>query len=86
MGVLPLQFMGEEGWKWLGLNGSEIITIHGIAEGLKPRKILNLEIASPDGARKQAEVLCRIDTLDELDYFRHGGILPYVLRNLATAA
>ena len=86
MGVLPLQFMGEDSWKSLGLSGSEIITIHGIAEGLKPRKILNLEIAFADGARKQAEVLCRIDTVDELDYFRHGGILPYVLRNLATAA
>jgi aconitate hydratase len=86
MGVLPLQFMGEDSWKSLGLSGSEIITVHGIADGLKPRKILNLEIASADGASKQAEVLCRIDTVDELDYFRHGGILPYVLRNLATAA
>jgi aconitate hydratase len=86
MGVLPLQFMGEDSWKSLGLSGSEIITIHGIVEGLKPRKILNLEIAFADGARKQAQVLCRIDTVDELDYFRHGGILPYVLRNLATAA
>jgi aconitate hydratase len=86
MGVLPLQFKGDDSWKSLGLNGSEIITIHGIAEGLKPRKILSVEIAAADGARKQVEVLCRIDTIDELDYFRHGGILPYVLRNLATAA
>jgi aconitate hydratase len=86
MGVLPLQFMGEDSWKSLRLSGSELITIHGIAEGLKARKILNLEIASADGASKQAEVLCRIDTVDELDYFRHGGILPYVLRNLAAAA
>jgi aconitate hydratase len=86
MGVLPLQFMRDESWQTLGLTGSEVITLHGIAEGLKPRKALNIAIAFADGSHKDAEVLCRIDTLDELDYFRHGGILPYVLRNLAKAA
>jgi aconitate hydratase len=85
MGVLPLQFMGEDSWKSVRLNGSEVITIRGIAEGLKPRKILTLEIVAADGMHRQAEVLCRIDTVDELDYFRHGGILPFVLRNLAAA-
>ena len=49
------------------------------AEGLKPRKLLKIDIAFADGCQKASDVLCRIDTLDELDYFRHGGILPYVL-------
>ena len=86
MGVLPLQFRGEDGWQALGLTGPEVITIRGIAEGLKPRKSLTVVVDFPDGSCKEVEVLCRIDTLDELDYFRHGGILPYVLRNLAKAA
>jgi aconitate hydratase len=86
MGVLPLQFRDNESWQMLELTGPEVVTIHGIAEGLKPRKPLTADIAFPDGSHKQAHVICRIDTLDELDYFRHGGILPYVLRNLAKAA
>jgi aconitate hydratase len=86
MGVLPLQFMQDEGWQSLGLTGSETVTILGISEGLKPRKLLKIALAFPDGSHKEATALCRIDTLDELDYFRHGGILPYVLRNLAKAA
>jgi aconitate hydratase len=86
MGVLPLQFMENDSWQSLGLTGPEIVAVHGIAEGLKPRKLLDLDIAFADGAHKRVKVLCRIDTLDELDYFRHGGILPYVLRNLAQAA
>jgi aconitate hydratase len=86
MGVLPLQFMQDEGWQSLGLTGSETVTILGISEGLKPRKLLKIALAFPDGSHKEATALCRIDTLDELDYFRHGGILPYVLRNLAQAA
>jgi len=86
MGVLPLQFNLHESWQTLGLQGSEVITIRGISEALKPRKLLKIEIDSPDGSRKSADAMCRIDTLDELDYFRHGGILPYVLRNLAKVA
>jgi aconitate hydratase len=86
MGVLPLQFLENDSWQSLGLTGPEIVAVHGIAEGLKPKKLLDLDIAFADGAHKRIRVLCRIDTLDELDYFRHGGILPYVLRNLAQAA
>jgi aconitate hydratase len=86
MGVLPLQLDVNDSWQSLGLVGSEVITIKGISDGLKPRKPLKVEIAFADGSQKNAGVLCRIDTLDELDYFRHGGILPYVLRNLAKAA
>jgi aconitate hydratase A / 2-methylisocitrate dehydratase len=86
MGVLPLQFLLDQSWQTLDLKGDEVINIEGIAEGLKPRALLKVAIASANGERKEAEVLCRIDTLDELDYFRNGGILPYVLRNLARAA
>jgi aconitate hydratase len=78
--------MENSSWQTLGLTGSELITIEGIAEGLQPRKLLKVAIVCADGSRTDADVLCRIDTLDELDYFRHGGILPYVLRNLAKAA
>jgi aconitate hydratase len=86
MGVLPLQFMRDDSWQSMGLTGSEIVSIEGIADGLKPRKLLKVDLGFADGSQKQFEVLCRIDTLDELDYFRHGGILPFVLRNLAKAA
>jgi aconitate hydratase len=84
MGVVPLQFKEGESWQTLGLNGSETITILGLEKGLKPRQKLTLEITS--GAKtRNVEVLCRIDTLDEIEYFKHGGILPYVMRNLAAA-
>jgi aconitate hydratase len=84
--VVPLQFREGESWQTLGLRGDEKVTIKGLADGLKPRAALRVEIARADGSRAQAEVLCRIDTLDELDYYRNGGIMPYVLRNLARAA
>jgi aconitate hydratase len=86
MGVLPLQFMENGSWQSLGLTGAEIVSVAGIADGLKPRKLLKVNVDFAEGSRKQFDVLCRIDTLDELDYFRHGGILPFVLRNLAKAA
>ncbi|MBM3521196.1 MAG: hypothetical protein FJX63_10615 [Alphaproteobacteria bacterium] len=62
------------------------MTIRGLAEGLKPRASLAIEILRADGSTARADVICRIDTLDELDYYRHGGILPYVLRGMAGAA
>jgi aconitate hydratase len=55
-------------------------------EGLKPRQKLAVTITGPDGKAGDIEVLCRIDTEEELGYYRHGGILPFVLRNLASAA
>ena len=67
----------------LGLKGDEEVTIHGLAEGLKPRQTLEALIVSADGAKQTVPLICRIDTLDELEYFRNGGILPYVLRQLA---
>ncbi|MFJ5488077.1 aconitate hydratase AcnA [Hansschlegelia beijingensis] len=83
MGVVPLTFEEGTSWQTLGLKGDETVTIHGLADGLRPRVTLEAEIASADGAVRKVPLLCRIDTLDELDYFRNGGILHYVLRSLA---
>jgi aconitate hydratase len=85
MGVLPLVFAAGQSWQGLGITGNETITIRGLA-ALKPRQKLILAIASGDGTVREIEVLCRIDTEEELSYYRHGGILPFVLRNLASAA
>jgi aconitate hydratase len=85
MGVVPLQFRDGENWQTLGLTGDETVTIRGLAQGLKPRAAMVVEITRADGSKATAQVLCRIDTLDELDYYRNGGIMPYVLRNLAKA-
>jgi aconitate hydratase len=85
MGVLPLVF--EEGMSWpgLGIAGNETVTIRGLT-ALKPRQKLSVSIVSADGTARDVEVLCRIDTEEELSYYRNGGILPFVLRNLASAA
>jgi len=83
MGVLPLVFTGATTRKTLGLDGTELFDIAGIAEGLKPRTELECTITRADGSAETISLLCRIDTLDELDYYRNGGILQYVLRNLA---
>ena len=83
MGVLPLVFEEGTSWLTLGLKGDETVTIQGLAGDLKPRQILTAEITSADGSVRGVPLICRIDTLDELEYFRNGGILPYVLRQLA---
>ncbi len=85
MGVLPLVFTGGQSWAGLGLTGKEKVTLRGLAD-LTPRQELAADIVFDDGSTKQITLLTRIDTLDELDYFRNGGILPYVLRNLNRAA
>ena len=85
MGVLPLVFEDGQSWQGLGITGNETVTIRGLA-GLKPRQKLAVNIASADGKAREVEVLCRVDTEEELSYYRHGGILPFVLRNLASAA
>ena len=84
MGVLPLVFEDGQSWQSLGLTGQETVTIRGLG-ALKPRQMLAVEIAGADGKPRIIEVLCRIDTEEELAYYRHGGILPFVLRNLAAA-
>jgi aconitate hydratase len=83
MGVLPLVFEDGTSWQTLGIKGDETVTIHGIAEGLQPRQTLSAEIRFADGTTQTVPLICRIDTLDELEYFNNGGILPYVLRQLA---
>ena len=82
MGVLPLVF--EEGTRGqsLGLKGDETVSIRGLGDGLKPRQRLEAEITSASGEVTRAPLICRIDTLDELEYFRDGGILR--LRAAAT--
>ncbi len=84
MGVLPLVFEEGTSWQSLGLKGEETVTIRGLSGGLKPRQILSAEITGADGTVRRVPLICRIDTLEELDYFRHGGILHYVLRKLAS--
>jgi aconitate hydratase len=83
MGVIPLCFEGETSWQSLGLKGSEQVTIRGLHGDLKPRQRLMAEIVAPDGKLTRVPLICRIDTYDELDYFKNGGILHYVLRHLA---
>jgi aconitate hydratase len=85
MGVLPLTFEPGTSWKSLGLKGDEQVTIHGLGAELKPRQTMEAEIKYSDGSTKKVPLLCRIATEDELDYFNNGGILAYVLRQLAAA-
>ena len=86
MGVLPLVFKDGMDRKSLGLDGSEEIDIEGLEAGVRPRMELTCVVRKADGAERRVPVECRIDTLDEVDYFRHGGILHYVLRSLLASA
>jgi aconitate hydratase len=83
MGVVPLVFEEGTSWQTLGLTGSEQVTIRGLHGDLKPRQKLVAEIVAADGSLKRVTLICRIDTIDELEYFKNGGILQYVLRQLA---
>ncbi|WP_336201852.1 aconitate hydratase AcnA [Pseudomonas guariconensis] len=86
MGVLPLQFRAGENRKTLGLTGKERIDVQGLTDAqLRPGMTLALRITREDGQQQQTEVLCRIDTLNEVEYFKSGGILHYVLRQLIAA-
>jgi len=80
MGVLPLEFMPGESHQSLALTGRERFSIAGIADGLAPGKVFTVTATSPDGARKTFQAKCRVDSQLEVEYMRHGGILPYVLR------
>jgi len=85
MGILPLQFKDGMDRKQLGLKGDEIIDIGGVTE-LKQGMTMTVSITYADGTKKDVPVLCRVDTVEEVDYYKNGGILPYVLRNLLKAA
>ncbi len=82
MGVLPLEFPAGQTRESLGLTGEEVFSIEGIASELKPRKHITVRATAPDGSVKTFDALARIDTAVELDYYKHGGILQYVLRSL----
>ncbi len=84
MGVLPLQFMGTDSAQSLGLSGDETIDIVGL-DDLRPQQEITVAITAPGGQRREIKVKSRIDTAIEVDYYRHGGILPYVLRSLMSA-
>lgn len=83
MGVLPLQFKDGDGRESLGLDGTEMFDITGIAGDIDARQDVSVKITYADGSTKDITVLCRIDTANEVEYFRNGGILHYVLRRLA---
>ncbi|MCU4516143.1 aconitate hydratase AcnA [Acinetobacter radioresistens] len=82
MGVLPLQFIPDESRTSLNINGDEILSIHGLSDDLSPQQILRVELKQPNGTQSSFKVLCRIDTVNEVEYFKAGGILHYVLRHL----
>ena len=82
MGILPLQFVDGMDRKKLNLQGSELITILDIENGVNPRENVKVEIKYADGSSKTIEALCRIDTDNEILYYKNGGILQYVLRNM----
>jgi aconitate hydratase A / 2-methylisocitrate dehydratase len=85
MGILPLQFPEGVTRKTLGLDGSEVIDLTGIRNGITPRMNIACTITRTDGTTENIDLLCRIDTLDEVEYYRNDGILQYVLRNLSAA-
>jgi aconitate hydratase len=82
MGILPLEFKTGENAKSLGLTGEEILEVRGI-DKLSPGQSVNVLAKAKDGATREIAVKCRIDTPNELEYFKHGGILSYVLRQLS---
>ncbi|HEY2628547.1 MAG TPA: aconitate hydratase AcnA, partial [Usitatibacter sp.] len=84
MGVLPLQFKGTDSAETLGLKGDETIDVTGLDAGIRPQMDVKLVIRRKDGSQKEVAVLLRIDTPIEVDYYLHGGILPFVLRELVS--
>ncbi|MDP9109024.1 MAG: aconitate hydratase AcnA, partial [Pseudomonadota bacterium] len=85
MGVLPLQFLGTDSTTTLGITGNETFDLKGIEGEIKPQQEATLVIHRADGSKKEVKVLLRIDTPIEVDYYKHGGILPFVLRQLLAA-
>jgi aconitate hydratase len=84
MGVLPLQFQGTDSWQTLGITGRETFDIELAAE-IQPQQQATLVITAEDGSQRRVPLTLRIDTPIEVDYYRHGGILPFVLRQLLAA-
>ena len=86
MGVLPLQFEEGTSAQTLGLDGSDTFDVLGLSEEVKPRQKLTLRITKANGQTQDVPVVLRIDTPIEVEYYRNGGILPFVLRELIAAA
>ena len=86
MGVIPFEFTGGDTRKSLGLKGDELVAIHGLARDLKPLSTVPCVITAADGTSRTIQIKCRIDTEIEIEYVEHGGVLHYVLRNLAKTA
>ena len=82
MGILPLQFINSVNRKNLNLIGSELVSVNEIENGINPSDKVIVEIKYTSGEIKKIETLCRIDTKNELEYYKNGGILQYVLRNM----
>ena len=85
MGVLPLQFKGNDSVESLGITGNETFDLKGLHGEIKPQQEVTLVITRANGEKKEAKLLLRIDTPIEVDYYKHGGILPFVLRQLLAA-
>src|SRR5690606_16855299 len=83
MGVLPLQFLPDEGATALGLEGTEEFTVEGLDDSIKPGQTLTVSATTANGAVKKFSVVSRLDSQIEIDYYRNGGILQYMLRKLA---
>ena len=86
MGVLPLQFKDGDSHQLLRLRGDETFSITGVSAALQPQQDMQLHIRLADGTTREVSLLCRIDTPIEVDYYKHGGILPFVLRELMASA
>ena len=84
MGVLPLQFKAGDSWESLGIQGDEVVDVV-LGDDIKPQSDAKLVITKPDGSKREVTVTLRIDTAIEVDYYKHGGILPFVLRQLLAA-
>jgi aconitate hydratase len=85
MGVLPLQFLGNDSIESLGITGNETFDLKGLEGEIKPQQQATLVIHRANGESQQVQLLLRIDTPIEVDYYKHGGILPFVLRQLLAA-
>ena len=84
MGILPLQFPEEESWESLGIRGDEIFSLLGLEKGIQPGHKVVLQV-DKEGKKQQFPLIARIDTHIEVDYYLHGGIMPYVLRQILSA-